>query len=121
MHGVVAGGAGADRRRRVVDGASDDLRPRRQPQGLGRLRRQRPEHVGALDDLRQLVGIDAAGAHEAGVVLDVVRVAVVGDPAGEDRVEGGDEAPGEPQVQVVLRLQERARLASTLRNLCVRS
>ena len=106
MRRVVRHRAGAHGGGGVVDGAGDDLRPRRQPERLRRLGRQRPEHLRALHDLGQLVGVDAAVPHQAGVVLDVVGVAVVGHPAREDRVEGRDEAPGEAQVQVVEHVEE---------------
>ena len=53
-----------------------------------------------------LSAVDAAVAHEAVVVVDVVGVAVVGHPRGEDRVARGDVATGQAQVQVVEHVQE---------------
>ncbi len=117
VHGEVVGGAGADRRRRGVDGAGDDLRLRRQPELLGRGRRQPAEHLGALHDLRQLVAVDAAVAHEPGVVLNAVGVAVVGHPAGHDRVVARRHAAGEPEVQVVRDAEELVRARVDLRQL----
>ncbi len=109
MQGEVVRGAGADGRGRGVDGAGDDLRVRRQPEFLGRRRREPAEHLGALHDLRQLVAVDTAIPHQAGVVLHAVRVAVVGHPAGHDRVVARGHAAGELEVQVVGHVEELVR------------
>ena len=97
---------GPDSGRGVVYSPGDHLHAGAQAQGRGRLLGQRAEHLRARHDLRQLVGLYAAGADEARVVVDGIRIAVVGDPRSEDGVEGGDEPSGEPQVQVVEHVEE---------------
>ena len=117
VHGEVAGGAGADGRGRGVDGAGDDLRLRRQPELVGRGRRQPAEYLGALDDLGQLARVDAAVTHERGIVPHAVGVAVVGHPAGHDRVVARRHAAGELEVQVVRHAEELVRARVHLRQL----
>ena len=106
VRGEVVDRARTDGRGGVVDGPGHDRRGGRQPQRRGRGRGERAQHLGAGHDLGQLVGGDAAVAHQGVVVADAAGVAVVGHPRGEDRVVGGHEATGQAQVQVVEHVQE---------------
>ena len=59
-----------------------------------------------MTDLGELVGFDAAGFEQRVVVANVIRVAVVGDPGRQDRIESGGEAACESQVEVVEDVEE---------------
>ncbi len=87
------------------------------PSSSAARRREPAEHVGALHDVRQLVAVDATVAHQPGVVLHVVRVAVVGHPTGHDRVVARGHAAGELEVQVVRHVEELVRALVHVRQL----
>ena len=72
--------------------SGDDLHPGRQPQRFGDFRFERTQVLRAWDQLRELVRGDTAISHQAGVVMDRVRAAVVSHPGGHNRVIRGGEA-----------------------------
>jgi hypothetical protein len=64
----------------VSKSSCDDHGLGAQIQGSYHRRHQRPENLGRMHDVRQLGRVYSKQADQAGVVADLVRIAVVGDP-----------------------------------------
>ena len=106
---LVARGAGPDGGGGVVDRPRDHLHPQREPEVGRGTAAQGPDHLGAGDDRRELGPVDAAVGDERIRVADVGRLAVVGDPRGQDRVHRGHRAAGQLEVDPVEDVEEGRR------------
>ena len=104
---VVPHGARAHAGRLHVGRAADHRRVRRQGPAPGATSFLTGPRISmAPDQIGQLVALDAGHLQQLVVIDDVGGIAVVGDPVEQDRIEGGGEASGEAQVDVVLGIEE---------------
>ena len=106
MRLVIFHRAGTDRGGRGIDGTGHHRHVVGQSQGAGDALVERSDHVGAFDDLGELVPLDAATPQERVAIHHVLDVPVVRHPGGQDRVRGRHEPPCEPEVQVIEDVQE---------------
>ena len=111
----ISHGARTDGRSRDIRRAANDFGVLIEPELDGGSRRQRPDDVDGACEIGKLFPRQGRLREQLLVVLDVVDVAIVGDPVERNRIGRREELPGELQVQVVLRLEERLRLAVDLR------
>ena len=108
--GVEVGhGARAHGGRVEVARPGDDRRAGQQAELGGGGGGQATEHAAGRDEVGQLRAHQAGQLYEGVVICDRPDVPVVGDPVAGDGVVRGPGQPGQPQVQVVDRLEEEGR------------
>ncbi len=86
MCGIVTHGAGADARGVNVRRPCDDRGSFRESQLLGSNVGQSSDHFGRVAQGRHVLTIESCVGQENVVVVDGVRIAVVGDPVQHDRI-----------------------------------
>ena len=114
---VVTGGARAHRGRRGVPCARDDPHAVGQPECRGNVGPHRPDDAPGAHELRQPTEVETAASSQGRVPVDRGRVAVVGAPAQDGRVPGGDRAAREPHREVLGDVEQVGRHGIHLRAL----
>ncbi len=84
---------GANGHRRGVHGTRHHGCGSKQPQGIGKLGLQGADDFRRAHQLRQFACFNTQCPDQAGVVTDVMRIAIVGYPGGQHRVTCGAETP----------------------------